>query len=147
MGRGGGPCARRGGLRLLGLASGVVCARGKAPCCATTTTQLPPGDVCPWLTLCAPAVLPPSTGVALRAAAPRSHKLAQRLGYSPLVVEAGGRSLGCTKGGSKRKRANKSGYRARMATPAGRKVIKARRKKGRKNLCPASHGGKNPHQK
>ena len=35
------------------------------------------------------------------------------------------------------------------ALPASnvRKVIKARRKKGRKNLCPASHGGKNPHQK
>lgn len=27
-----------------------------------------------------------------------------------------------------------SGFRARMATPEGRKVIKTRRKKGRKNL-------------
>ena len=28
-----------------------------------------------------------------------------------------------------------SGFRARMATPQGRKIIRARRKKGRKNLA------------
>jgi large subunit ribosomal protein L34 len=34
----------------------------------------------------------------------------------------------------KRKRMRTHGFRARMATPGGRKVIKARRRKGRHNL-------------
>ena len=34
----------------------------------------------------------------------------------------------------RKKRARKIGYRARMATPGGRKVIRARRLKGRKRL-------------
>lgn len=37
-----------------------------------------------------------------------------------------------------RKTKTTSGYRTRKATPTGRRVLKARRKKGRKVLCPAS---------
>jgi ribosomal protein L34 len=37
-----------------------------------------------------------------------------------------------------RARARTSGYRARMATPAGRKVLAARKKRGRHVLCPAN---------
>lgn len=57
---------------------------------------------------------------------------------APLLVECNKKKgLGCTLGGTRRKRAKVSGFRARMATVGGRKVIVARRKKGRKVLCPA----------
>lgn len=55
----------------------------------------------------------------------------------PLVVEANRKKgLGSTLFGSRRKRARVSGFRTRMASVGGRKVLKARRKKGRKNLVP-----------
>lgn len=38
----------------------------------------------------------------------------------------------------RRKRARTSGFRARAATVGGRKVLAARRKKGRAVLCPAA---------
>ena len=40
---------------------------------------------------------------------------------------------------SRIKRARTHGFRARMATPGGRSVIKARRALGRKNLAPGNY--------
>ena len=45
---------------------------------------------------------------------------------------------GNTLEGTRRKRARVSGFRTRISTPAGLKVLAARRKKGRKVLVPAS---------
>lgn len=62
-----------------------------------------------------------------------------------LVMANAKKSLGCTKQGTRRARRRTSGFRTRMASPTGRKVLKLRRKRGRKNLCPASErssGGK-----
>ena len=67
-----------------------------------------------------------------RAFAPR-----QTPGRGALVIVAGGKSLGCTLSGTRRKRARTSGFRARKATASGRKVLKLRRAKGRKVLAPA----------
>lgn len=53
--------------------------------------------------------------------------------------------MGNTLRGTKRCRRRTSGFRTRMQTPNGRKVLAARRKRGRKTLCPAStrsSGGK-----
>ncbi|CAG9464563.1 unnamed protein product [Pedinophyceae sp. YPF-701] len=55
-----------------------------------------------------------------------------------LLVTCGGRSLGCTKFGSARKVARVSGFRARMKSKTGRKVLKARRARGRKVLVTTS---------
>jgi large subunit ribosomal protein L34 len=58
---------------------------------------------------------------------------------SPLTVVANSKtSIGCTKRGTRRRATRTSGFRARMATPSGRAVLKARRKKGRKVLCTKS---------
>eukprot|EP00887_Chlorella_sp_A99_P006531 scaffold3.g6531.t1 len=57
----------------------------------------------------------------------------------PLLVECNvKKGLGCTLHGTRRKRARVSGFRARNASTGGRKVLAARRKKGRKALCPAA---------
>merc|ERR1712146_469353 len=55
------------------------------------------------------------------------------------VVNNAKRSLGSTiETGTNIKRRKVSGYRSRRATPGGRRVLKARRAKGRAVLCPAS---------
>ncbi|QDZ22278.1 ribosomal protein L34 [Chloropicon primus] len=56
-----------------------------------------------------------------------------------LIVEANAkRCLGSTKGGTNRHRARTSGFRVRKRSATGSKVLKNRRKKGRKQLAPAS---------
>ncbi len=40
---------------------------------------------------------------------------------------------------SKRRRARRHGFRARMKTKGGRKTLKRRRQKGRKQLVPRKH--------
>ncbi|GLI69974.1 hypothetical protein VaNZ11_014627 [Volvox africanus] len=57
-----------------------------------------------------------------------------------LVMANNKKSIACTKEGTNRKRRRTSGFKARMATKNGRKVIKSRRAKGRHVLCPASEG-------
>ena len=61
-----------------------------------------------------------------------------------LLVEANAkRCLGSTKGGTNRHRKRTSGFRVRKRSATGAKVMKNRRKKGRKQLAPASkHSGK-----
>mmetsp|Transcript_20002 Transcript_20002/g.32927 ORF Transcript_20002/g.32927 Transcript_20002/m.32927 type:complete len:114 (+) Transcript_20002:148-489(+) len=55
------------------------------------------------------------------------------------VVNNNKRSLGSTmEQHTNIKRKKVSGYRSRRATPGGRRVLKARRAKGRHVLCPAS---------
>ena len=58
-------------------------------------------------------------------------------GRGALVVVAGGNSIGNTLHGTRRARARTSGFRARLQSPTGRRVLKARRAKGRKYLAPA----------
>ena len=65
-------------------------------------------------------------------------RLAQTL-QRGLVVECNRKKgKGNTLGGTRRKRARVSGFRARSASVGGAKVLQARRKKGRKILVPAS---------
>jgi large subunit ribosomal protein L34 len=59
------------------------------------------------------------------------------IGRQTLVVEANNKKgLGVTLFGTRRTRARVSGFRTRMSSVGGRKVLKARRVKGRKRLAP-----------
>lgn len=57
-----------------------------------------------------------------------------------LMVEANAKKgmQGNLQGATNKARARTSGFRTRMASANGRNVLAARRKKGRKDLCPAS---------
>eukprot|EP01023_Acetabularia_acetabulum_P032445 TRINITY_DN30302_c0_g1_i2.p2 TRINITY_DN30302_c0_g1~~TRINITY_DN30302_c0_g1_i2.p2 ORF type:complete len:129 (+),score=11.55 TRINITY_DN30302_c0_g1_i2:107-493(+) len=58
----------------------------------------------------------------------------------PFLIECNAKkSMGCTKEGTKRAAIRTSGFRTRMRTPGGRRVLKARRKKGKWVLCPVSN--------
>ena len=87
------------------------------------------------LAQCADPCLP-CAGVALRACAPL-RRLSDA--FRSLTVECNRKKgKGCTLEGTRRKRARVSGFRTRIASPGGLKVLAARRKKGRKVLVPAS---------
>ncbi|CAK9218833.1 unnamed protein product [Sphagnum troendelagicum] len=78
------------------------------------------------------------TGVALGPCTSFGLPVAQRCFL--LKVRAGRPCLGCTKRSRSRKsRARVSGFRARLQTPTGRRVLKRRRVKGRKILVPAAN--------
>jgi large subunit ribosomal protein L34 len=81
------------------------------------------------LSNCHPTAPTPFRAVALRT--PTTN------GRGALVVVAGGNSIGNTLHGTRRARARTSGFRARLQSPTGRRVLKARRAKGRKYLAPA----------
>jgi len=78
----------------------------------------------------------PSTPPPGASLAPDARRPGSAPGRGALVVVANSKTcLGCTKRGTRRRATRTSGFRARMATPTGRGVLKARRKKGRKVLC------------
>eukprot|EP00959_Pyramimonas_sp_CCMP1952_P272401 5695202-Pyramimonas_sp.AAC.1 len=68
------------------------------------------------------------------------NNLRRAVSLTPLKVECNKKKgmQGNLAGATNQSRARTSGFRTRMETKNGRKTIKARRNKGRKELCPAS---------
>eukprot|EP00775_Hariotina_reticulata_P006102 gene6102-6340_t len=104
----------------------------------TTVRRIQAVSLAPRVNTIQPCVIPTCSVLGGAISSPL-FKFSPARGRGALVVVANAKkSLGCTKQGTRRARRRTSGFRTRMASPTGRKVLKLRRKKGRKLLCPAS---------
>lgn len=80
---------------------------------------------------------PSTAGKALKAGGKALERLGKAAEAVRVLAAGGGGGGSQTKRGTRRNKAKVSGFRSRKQTPGGREVLRRRRKKGRKVLCPA----------